>query len=150
MFLHPTNSTEIVNIIKNLKEGSPGWDNIGAKVIKECIDIFIDPLTHIVNLSLSNGIFPKELKVAIVLPLFKAGDGSVFTNYRPVSILSVISKVFEKRFYKRLLDFVHLNKLINVYQFGFRQQHSTYMALLILIEKITSALEKGEVVIWLF
>jgi hypothetical protein len=98
IYLTPTNSTEIINIIKDLKNGSAGRDNISAKMGKQSLDILVNPLVHVLNLSISTGVFPKELKVAKVIPLFKSGGRSLFTNNRPVSVLPALSKVFEKVF----------------------------------------------------
>ena len=101
MFLEPVIEDEVEKIIKNLKDGSAGWDTVSSKVIKQSCHSFLKPLCFIINLSFHSGIFPDELKVARVIPLFKAGDKSCFSNYRPVSVLPVLSKVFE-----RLLAFV--------------------------------------------
>ena len=105
------------------------------------------PLTHILNLSLLEGVFPSELKVADVLPLYKADDDMLFNNYRPVSLLPVLSKVFERLMYNRLISFLENNKILFKNQFGFRKQHSTYMALMVLLDKIVKALENGEFVV---
>ena len=74
----------------------------------------------------------------------------VFNNYRPVSILSMLSKVFEKVMYSRLIDFLEENKILIVNQFSFRKNHSSYMALMVLIDKLTKALENGDYVIGMF
>ena len=107
-------------------------------------------MTHICNLSFSTGIFPEELKVANVIPLFKSTDEMVFSNYRPVSILPVFSKLLERLMYNRLLDFVNKHGLLYEYQFGFLKGRSTYMALIALVERITTALDNGEYVIGIF
>ena len=67
IFLHPSDSEEIGKIVKNLKEGAPGYDAIPANIIKQCKDIFMVPFTHLINLSLLTGVFPDELKVANVV-----------------------------------------------------------------------------------
>ena len=64
-----------------------GHDRITISIIKQSIQIIADPLAHIINLSISHGIVPDQMKIARVIPLFKAGDRSLFTNYRPISIL---------------------------------------------------------------
>ena len=73
-----------------------------------------------------------------------------FSNYRPVSLLYVLSKVFEKVMYSRILNFIENNHLLFENQFGFRKLHSSYMALMVLIDKITHALESGKHVIGIF
>ena len=67
-----------------------------ASVMKKCVHDYITPLTYLVNSSIKQGIFPSELKIAKVFPIFKAGDKQVIANYRPISILNFFSKIFEK------------------------------------------------------
>ena len=86
------------------------------KNIKESIKT---PLTHICNKSFSSGLFPSELKIANVVPIFKSGDEMVFSNYRPVSVLPVFSKLLERLMYNRLISFINENKLLYDYQFDF-------------------------------
>ena len=117
------------------------------KSIKDCIKI---PLTHISNFSFVNGIFPSELKRANVVPLFKSGEDFVFTNYRPVSIHPVFSKLIERLMHNRVFDFINTNRLLYKYQFGFQDGKSTCMALITLIDKISAALDNGEIVVGLF
>ena len=104
-------------------------------------------LTHICNLSLSDGIFPDELKLANVITIFKGGDQALFNNYRPVSVLCTISKVVWKITYSRLLNYLDHYKILFSYQFGFRTSHSTYMAFMVLIDKLTRALGDGKFVV---
>ena len=100
-------------------------------------------LTHICNLSFKRGIFPAQLKIANVVPIYKTGNEHVFSNYRPVSVLPIFSKLLEKLKYNRLMDFITRNKLLYKHQFGFQKGKSTYMALMLLIDKITEALDNG-------
>ena len=81
MFAKPTNLHEITNIIMNLKNSSRGWDIINAHVVKQTYSSYIEPLLHILNLSLSQGYFPNELKIAKVIPLFKNENKMRLTNY---------------------------------------------------------------------
>ena len=80
---------EIKKIIENLKESSCGWDELRPRIMKYIKQSIKIPLTHISNLSFQTGIFPAELKIANVVPLFKSGDETIFTNYRLVSVLPV-------------------------------------------------------------
>jgi hypothetical protein len=90
---------------------------------------------HTINLSLEQGIFPNELKLANVIPIFKAGDDCDVSNYRPVSLLTTISKIYEQIFYNRLLNFFVAHNILYNYQFGFRRGHSTFMAMLTLMPR---------------
>ncbi len=101
-------------------------------------------MTHIINLSLSHGIIPDEMKIARVIPIFKAGDQAVITNYRPVSILPCFSKILEKVIYKRLLNYVNDLGIFCNNQYGFRKGHSTSLALIDLFDNISSAIDRKE------
>jgi hypothetical protein len=90
------------------------------------------------------------MKIANVVPLFKSGCPMLFNNYRPVSLLPTLSKVFEKIMYNRVLDFLNEMKILFDLQFGFRKLHSTYMALMILMDKITKLLDNGDYIVGIF
>ena len=150
MVITPVLEDEVRTIIRNLKDSSAGWDIVSTKVVKETYTSFINPLTHIMNLSLTTGVFPSELKIARVIPIFKSGANSSFTNYRPVSVLPLFSKILERLMYSRLLLFVNEHKLLYAYQFGFRALHAPNLAMVILVDKISKALEEGECVLGLF
>ena len=112
MYAWPTDATEIRNIILELKLSSPGWDNINAKVLKSTYNAISEPLVHIVNLSLNQGLFPNELKLARVIPLCKNDNAVLVTNYRPVSVLTIFSKIFERIVYDRLLSFINKHNIL--------------------------------------
>ena len=96
------------------------------------------------------GVFQEQLKIACVLPLYKAEDPMYFNHYRPVSLLTILSKVFERLMYDRLFKFLDRLSILYKHQFGFRQNHSTHMALLSLTNRLTNAVEDGEYVIGIF
>ena len=150
LFLLPTTDQEVNDIIKQLKDGAPGKDGITSLSLKLVSDFIVKPITRTVDLSFSRGVFPNELKIALVSPLYKAKDPMYFSNYRPISLLSTFSKILERLMYNRILDFLNKHKILNKYQFGFRTNHSTYMALIILLENIMKALENGESAIGIF
>ena len=150
MAIMPIIQNDVISIIKNLKVSSPGWDSISAVVVKATYACFIEPLTHILNLSIMHGVFPSELKLAKVFPLYKANDPMLFSNYRPVSVLPVFSKIYERVMYNQLLSFTNKHKLLYSYQFGFRMNHAPELALLCLVDKISDALDNGEYVLGLF
>ena len=99
--------TEINKIIRALKDSATGHDDISSQFLKLALNSFVDPLTHICNMPLTDDVFPDTLKVANVIPLFKSENSMCFNHYRPVSLLCILSKVFEKITYDRQLNFVN-------------------------------------------
>ena len=81
------------------------------------------------------------LNIAKVLPIFKTGPINILSNYRPISVLSVLNKIFEKLLYKRLYKFLNKHKVLYKYQFGFRQGHSTSHALIEIMDNVRSAID---------
>ena len=150
MFMEPVKEDEVTTIISNLKNSAPGHDEITAGTLKGVLAAINHPLVYILNLSLSEGLFPDELKIANVVPIYKADHSMQFNNYRPVSLLCTLSKVFEKVMYTRLSSFLESQKILFDKQFGFRKQHSTYMALLILMDKLIKSIQCGNYVIGVF
>ena len=140
--VHNVTSMDIRTVISSLKNSSPGFDGIPSFVANQCIDYFIETLTYIINMSFMEGVFPSELK--LVLPIFKSGDSTKMSNYRAISILSFISKIFEKLIYNIKNNFLYKNEVIYKYQFGFRKIHYTQHAI------ITSSLDSGDPVIGVF
>ena len=92
MFVQPVVEDEVASIIESLKISSAGWDSISARVVKMTYDAFLTPLTHVINLSVTIGVFPNRLKTARVITIFKSGDAASFSNYRPVYILPLFKK----------------------------------------------------------
>ena len=116
-----TTPDSIEEIIGDLKpESSAGYDNLLSKLLKDIKGIISRPLSIIINQSLCSGIFPSKLKLAKVIPLYKKEDQRVFGNYRPISLLSSISKIFEKVAFKPILEYFTSNNLLFESQYGFR------------------------------
>ena len=88
--------------------------------------------------------FPDELKIANVIPQYKVDDRMCFNNDRPVSLLCILSKVFETVMYIRLISLLEFNKVLIENQFGFRKKCSNYMALAVLIDEVIKSLENGD------
>ena len=117
---------------------------------KKIIPHILTPLRHICNTSLSQGIFPDEMKIARIIPLFKSGDKQNVSNYRPISLLPQFSKILEKIFNNRLMNFLNSNNLLYLRQYGFRKNMSTSMAIMELVENITNAMDNGKFTIGVF
>ena len=148
LFFNPTDPSEIINITRSLNSSkSYGCNRINMSLLKEIIDPFAMPLTHIFNHSLSKGVFPDLFKIAKVNPIFKIDNPHEISNYRPISLLPSISKVLEKIVYNRLHKFIDKHNILNSNQFGFRKNYSTDLALVQIHDKITSALANKEHII---
>ena len=119
-------------------------------VIKETASLICSPLVHIFNLSLSSGSVPDQMKCARVIPLFKSGLTSLFTNYRPVSVLPAFSKILEKLVYNRLVKYLEKYDILSSNQYGFRKNHSTFHALVHLYDKISAAIDSKQIALGLF
>ena len=151
MSVMPATEAEIISIATNLKTShSSGIDGVDPCLTKKTIKRIALPLTTLINSSLTLGIFPDELKIAKVIPLFKAGEKFKISNYRPISILNYFSKFFERIMHTRLYSYLSRFSLISNSQYGFRKHHSTYMPLVILLSKITEALDQGKHTIGIF
>ena len=101
-------------------------------------------LTSTINMSLEQGIFPTALKLAKVIPIFKTGKRNDISNYRPISLLSIFSKIYEKVMYRRVIDYLNKKEYIYSRQYGFRAGHSCEHALLDAQSTIAKTLEKKE------
>lgn len=134
---------DIVKTINSLKtKESTGHDGISTKILKTIGPYIIRSLTLILNQSLVTGTFPDNLKIAKVVPLYKKEDALIMDNYRPVSLLTSISKVFEKVVHKQLSTYFKDNNLFYKSQYGFRDEHNTELASIELIDRIMSSFEK--------
>ena len=106
IFFQPISESEIISIVDNLKnDTSSGFDNIDVKVVKKVIPFICKPLCQIFNRSMSTGNVPDNLKVAKVIPVFKSGSKEIMSNYRPISVLTVFSKIIEKCVFGRISNF---------------------------------------------
>ena len=108
IFLYPVTAIEINNKIVNFKNGASGYDEITALSLKLISQDIAHPLVYLCNVSLQQGVFPEELKLANVLPLYKNDDPFMFNNYHPVSFLYVISKIFESIIYSKLIEHLEI------------------------------------------
>ena len=116
------------------KKNSVGWDGLTQSLLKPIFFNVTEPLTHVMNLSSAQGIVPLEHKVAKVTPLFKNDNKMYVNNYRPVSVLPLLSKILERLMYNRILAFINKHDILYRYQFCFRQHYSTNVALITLVD----------------
>ena len=137
------NESSLNNVIYNLRnKSSPGHDGISTRLLKFLSPAITQPLTMIINQSLPTGIFPEKLKIAKVIPLYKKGDRLIMGNYRPISLLPAISKLFENVVYQQLYHYFTANNLFYEGQYGFRNNHSCELASIELTDHILSALDE--------
>ena len=130
----------IIDSFDNNKASGP--HSIPVEIMKILKSNISEPLKDIINLCFATGVYPDQLKVAKVIPIYKnKGDMLILSNFRPISLLSNINKIFEKLVHSRLYSFLNLHNYIYEFQFGFRSNHSTNYALLSLTESIRNALD---------
>ena len=141
-----TKPDDIEKIIRNLKpKSSAGCDNISTKLLKEIENVISRPLSIIINQSLCTGIFPEKLEIAKVIPLYKKDDDRSFGNYRPISLLSSISKIFERVAFNQLYEYFTSNGLLYESQYGFRKLHSTELAALEFTDRISQEMDAKKI-----
>ena len=151
LYLRETDAMEIESICLDLDPSKgPGHDGFSPSVIRHVASEMSVPLSRLINVCLEAGHFPEFLKVARVTPVFKADDPTQVGNYRPISVLSVFSKIFERVIQGRLLSYLNKEGSILGSQYGFRRGHSTDMAILDMVESIRKAWEKGEACLGVF
>ena len=130
-------------MVNNLKgKCSSGFDGVTDSIVKKCVQFIKKPLADICNISFASGTFPEILKIAIVKPLYKKGNTGEVRNYRPISLLSVFSKITEKLMYSRLMSFVTKNDILNDVQRGFHDCKSKKTATHAFLENIQKAIER--------
>lgn len=151
MYFRPVTVEEIINIGGKLKNKySCGEDDIPQSIVKYCIKAIADPVCFIVNNSLTNGIFPDKLKVALIKLLHKKGDPTLVENYRPISLLSVFSKIFERVMHSRVSNFFTTCGIFNSEQHGYLNNRSTITGIFDFIHKVTNSLEDKMLILGLF
>ena len=150
IYLSPVNNKEVSDLIIGLKNSSAGIDNVKPPVVKNVREEIIVPLVHLLNISLKTGIFPDLLKTAVVTPIYKNGARNSISNYRPVSVLPIFSKLFERVMYNRLTGYLDTNNILYQHQYGFRKGHSTDLAIITVIEDIKQALENKNSVLGVY
>lgn len=150
-YLTPITENELIKQIKSLKnEVKSGGDGITSEIIKNNHQFLLKPLTHIINLIFCSGVFPDALKNAIIVPVFKQGNKKLTTNYRPIALISTVSKIVEKCIKHKLMLFLEKYNLLSTNQYAFREGCNTENALCRVTDEILQNLDIGRRVIGVF
>ena len=129
---------------------SSGYDDINFNVIKHSFQYISKPLMHIFQLSLSQGIFPDSLKIAKITPIFKTGETTNLSNYRPISVLPCFSKILEKIMYNKLYRYFTEHNILYSKQFGFQRNNSSEHAIIQLYDQICESFEQNKFTLGVF
>ena len=144
--LNHTNYNEVYKIISNLKNDcSSGHDNIPVRYLKTVVEYITSPLVHIINTSIDQEVFPKQWKISRVCPIPKNDNPTSIKDFRPISVLSVLSKVYERVILNHFCSFMEQQKFHNTNQLGLQESHSTNTLLLKQRNDIRTAMDKSEV-----
>ena len=138
---------EVEQDLKSIKRGkSTGTDNLPPGLLKDAACRLSASLAYLINLSLQTGTFPTDWKQTKILPIHKSGSLSSFENFRPISILPVLSKTIEKAVHRQVIALLEDKKLISQPQFGFRTKLSTELAATLLFDNIRQHVDEGNLV----
>ena len=151
LFLVPTEPAEISKVISSFKSKSTlDPENLSTSLVKKLKCGLLVPLVLLINRSFAEGNFPAQLKKTKVVPVPKTRDSSTLDNYRPISLLPIFSKIFEKVFCLRLLKFLNEQNILMDHQYGFRENRSTTDAVLDLTTTILSGLNNKQSTVAVF
>ena len=139
-----TTTTEVISILKGFKNKKSTLNNIPITVLKKISHVIAPLLTELFNDSIRQGLFPDILKIGRVIPIHKSGSRKEMKNYRPITTLSVFSKIFEKLVHKRLIKFITKYNLLNKNQFGFLKNRNTSDAILEFLDNLYDSLNNDE------
>ena len=142
IFLRLVNDNEVLSMLQQLSSSkSCGPNSIPTNLLKTYAKFFVEPVRIVINQSFADGKFPDLLKLANVCPIFKKYDKGKCENYRPISLLSNLSKLFERAMHSRIYEFLENTNSLYGLQFGFRKKYSTNHALLSIVEEIRKNLD---------
>ena len=134
---------EVLKIIDEMEnKSSAGYDCISNKMLKYIRNEISEPLTLIINQMIESGVFPSGLKTSKIIPLHKKGDINEKNNYRPISLLPTMSKIFERIIYKQLYAYFDNNNIMSEQHYGFRTKHSTELAAVKLVDYIKHEIDE--------
>ena len=133
---------KIINIIRSLNEDKAhGHDNISIRITKIFDTAIVEPLSIIFNNCINQSMFPDIWKRSNICPIHKKGDKQIINNYRPVSLLPICGKIFERIIFNSLYEYVEENKLLSVHQSGFRSNDSCVNQLLSIVHNLYKAFD---------
>lgn len=137
----PVTVEEVRKVLLSIKSGAVGYDGVSRAMILPVLQFLLPVIAHVINFSLSTGVFPSVWRKALVTPIPKIASPCELKEYRPISILPFLSKVLEAIVHKQISTFINGNNLLSPFQSGFRPGHSTTTALLKVTEDIRGSME---------
>lgn len=150
-YLEPTDPIETKNCLLSLRSNkAPGIDGLDGNTLKLTADSICQPLSDLINRIFVTGCCPKVFKTAVVVPIYKSRQKTLATNYRPISLISNLAKVFEKLLHRRICKFLNNHNLLSDNQFGFREGVGTGNALQSIIGKIYQHLNNNRANLCIF
>ena len=149
-FALPTNAHEVSKVISTFKNKASDLETVPVFIFKTLKDMLSPHIAHLFNKSLNTGVFPDCLKLAKIIPIFKAGDTKLMKNYRPISMLPFLSKLFERLMYSRLVTFLEKYNILSNEQFGFRKNSSTSDAVVEFLDNAYRAMDDKNYLIAVF
>ena len=129
MFLYPVTKSECIDVISRLTNRKTDVNSISIGMLKNFREILSLPLVKLINISFETVFFPDMIKIACITPIPKLSNPKVVSHYRPISVIHIISQIFERCFFNRLCSFMDRFSILSPFQFGFRQGYSTQHAL---------------------
>ena len=132
---------ELIQAISTNK--ATGIDGLSARLVKIAAPAIAPSLTKLMNICITTGVFPLAWKVARITPLHKTGEKSDKNNYRPISVLPILSKVLERHIYNFIYSFLKDNNILYQFQSGFRRYHSTETALINIYNRLINNLDNN-------
>ena len=142
-FFNPISPSEIDSEIMTIQlNKAHGLYSFPTRILRSAKHIISQPLSMLINKSIEYGTYPSKLKLAKVIPIYKSGDESDPSNYRPISLLSIFNRIFEKMMYNHLKSFIEKCNILHDSQYGFRKKRSTEHAILDIINEIETNMDK--------
>ena len=133
--------------MKQLKrQKATGVDDLPPGLLKDISEYIADPLCHIINLSIRTATIPTKWKIAKLIPIYKSGSVKLPENFRPISVLPVLSKLLEKHIHRQYMDFLEEERLLSDCQFGYRSGRSTNLAATLFVDNVRNDVDKGKLV----